>query len=118
MVNLAERPIRAVQIGFLIPSIIGAYLRFQYLQTHDGVAPSKKFTVPTRIKIIDHWMLTWPLLAMIAIYLLIQKAIQGKYKVKSLTEGRVDSSNNNQIKKKMSGGTSVDSGSNKSASVN
>ena len=88
MVNMASKPVEIIQTAVLVPVITGCYMRYHYMSTHEGKAPPKSFSVPTRIKLIDNWMLMWPLLAMIITSLLIHHALKSKFKVRSLSEGR------------------------------
>lgn len=58
------------------------------MKDHDGAAPPKRFSVPTRIKLIDNIMLFWPLIGILYTYIMIVLATKGKKKVKSLSGNR------------------------------
>ena len=70
------------------------------MQSNSGAAPPKRFSVPTRIKIIDYLMLFWPFLAMLLTFAMINQALRGKYRVQSLTAGRNGADDSKTSKKK------------------
>merc|ERR1712086_414797 len=75
--ELSVSSIAKFQLAFAIPATIGCLARSSYMNSHEGSPPPKKFSFPTRIKFIDHWMLFWPFLAILVNFIMIVGSTYG-----------------------------------------